>query len=60
MSQQRIKTDEVKDSFYKELEHMFYKFPKYHMKVFLEDFNVNFAAPENLALKIIMFPQHNT
>jgi hypothetical protein len=33
------KTDDVKDSFYEELEHMFYKFPKYHMKILLGDFN---------------------
>jgi hypothetical protein len=28
----------VKDSFYKELEHVFDKFPKYHMKILLGDF----------------------
>jgi exonuclease III len=33
------KTDDVKDSFYKELERMFDKFPKYHMKILLGDFN---------------------
>jgi hypothetical protein len=33
------KTDEVKDSFYEELERVFDKFPKYHMKILLEDFN---------------------
>jgi hypothetical protein len=33
------KTDEVKDSFYDELEHVFDKFPKYHMKILLVDFN---------------------
>jgi hydroxypyruvate isomerase len=33
------KTDEVKDNFYEELEHVFDKFPKYHMKIVLEDFN---------------------
>jgi hydroxypyruvate isomerase len=33
------KTDDVKDSFYEELEHIFDKFPKYHMKILLEDFN---------------------
>jgi exonuclease III len=35
------KTDSVKDSFYEELEHMFDKFPKYHMKMLLGDFNAN-------------------
>jgi hypothetical protein len=33
------KTDDVKDSFYKELEHVFDKFPKYYMKILLGDFN---------------------
>jgi hypothetical protein len=33
------KTDDVKDSFYKELEHVFDKFHKYHMKILLGDFN---------------------
>jgi hypothetical protein len=30
------KTDDVKDSFYAELERVFDKFPKYHMKILLE------------------------
>jgi hypothetical protein len=33
------KTDDVKDRFYEELESVFDKFPKYHMKILLEDFN---------------------
>jgi hypothetical protein len=33
------KTDDVKDSFCEELEHVFDKFPKYHMKILLGDFN---------------------
>jgi hypothetical protein len=33
------KIDDVKDSFYKELERVFDKFPKYHMKILLGDFN---------------------
>jgi exonuclease III len=32
-------TDDVKDSFYEELERVFDKFPKYHMKILLGDFN---------------------
>jgi hypothetical protein len=32
-------TDDVKDSFYEELEHIFDKFPKYHMKILLGDLN---------------------
>jgi hypothetical protein len=33
------KIDDVKDSFYEELEHIFDKFPKYHMNILLRDFN---------------------
>jgi hypothetical protein len=33
------KTDDVKDSFYEELECMFDKFPNYYMKILLGDFN---------------------
>jgi hydroxypyruvate isomerase len=33
------KTDDVKDSFYEELEHIFNKFPKYHMNILLGDLN---------------------
>jgi hypothetical protein len=33
------KTDDVKDSFYEELECIFNKFPKYHKKILLVDFN---------------------
>jgi hypothetical protein len=33
------KTDYVKDSVYEELEHIFDKFPKYHMKILLGDLN---------------------
>jgi exonuclease III len=33
------KTDDVKDSVYEELERVFDKFPKYHMKILLGDFN---------------------
>jgi hypothetical protein len=33
------KTDDVKGSFYEELERVFDKFAKYHMKILLEDFN---------------------
>jgi hypothetical protein len=29
----------MKDIFYKELEHVFYKFPKHHMKILLGDFS---------------------
>jgi hypothetical protein len=33
------RTDDMKDRFYKELEHVFDKFPKYYMNVLLGDFN---------------------
>jgi len=33
------KSDNSKDSFYEELEQVFYHFPKYHMKILLGDFN---------------------
>jgi hypothetical protein len=33
------KTNDVKDSFYEELERIFNKFPKYHMKILLGDLN---------------------
>jgi hypothetical protein len=33
------KSDGMKDNFYMELEHVFIKFPKYHMKLLLGDFN---------------------
>jgi hypothetical protein len=33
------KTDDVRDSFYEELERVFDKFPKYHMKILLGDFS---------------------
>jgi hypothetical protein len=36
---QKIKTDDVKDSFYKELARVFDQFPKYNMKILLGDFN---------------------
>jgi hypothetical protein len=32
-------TDDVKDSFYEQLERVFDKFPKYHMKILLGDFS---------------------
>jgi hypothetical protein len=33
------KVDDVNDRFYEELEDVFDKFPKYHMKILLGDFN---------------------
>jgi exonuclease III len=33
------KIDDIKDRFYEEVEQVFDKFPRYHMKVLLGDFN---------------------
>jgi hypothetical protein len=40
------KIDDVKDSFYEELEHIFDKFPKYHMEILLRDFNAKVGREE--------------
>jgi endonuclease/exonuclease/phosphatase family metal-dependent hydrolase len=40
------KTDDVKGSFYEELQRVFYKFPKYHMKILLGDFNAKVGTEE--------------
>ena len=34
-----VKIDDSKDRFYEELEHVFDRFPKYHMKILSGDFN---------------------
>jgi hypothetical protein len=39
MLQQKIETDDVKASFYEELERVFDKFSKYHMKILFKDVN---------------------
>jgi exonuclease III len=39
--------DDVKDTFYEELESVFDKFPKYHMKILLGDFNAK-AGEEDI------------
>jgi hypothetical protein len=36
------KIDDMKDSFYDELERVFDKFPKYHMKILSEGFNAKY------------------
>jgi hypothetical protein len=46
------KIDDVKDSFYKELECVFDKFPKYRMKVLLGDFNGRVDMEEIFKLTI--------
>jgi hypothetical protein len=40
------KSDDSKDSFYGELEQVFYHFSKYHMKVVLGDFNTKVGGRE--------------
>jgi hypothetical protein len=42
------KSDDMKDSFYEELERVFDKFPKYHMKILLGDFNSKVGREDNL------------
>jgi hypothetical protein len=46
------KTDDVKDNFYEELEHSFDKFPKYHIKMLLGDFNVKVGREDFFKLAI--------
>jgi exonuclease III len=42
------KIDDVKDSFYEELQRVFDKFPKYHMKILLGDFNAKVGREDIL------------
>jgi exonuclease III len=52
------KTDDVKDSFYEKLERVFDKFPKYHMKILLGDFNARVGREDilnrQLGMKVSM------
>jgi hypothetical protein len=41
------KIDDVKDSFYEELERVFDKFPKYHMKILLGNFSAKVGREDN-------------
>jgi hypothetical protein len=45
-AQSKNKIDDVKDSFYEELERAFNKFPKYHTKFLLGDFNAQVGREE--------------
>jgi hypothetical protein len=47
------KTDDVKDSFYDGLERVFDTFPRYHTKIFLEDFNTKVG-------RVLMSPDGKT
>jgi hypothetical protein len=46
------KTDNVKDSSYEELERIFNKFPKHHMKILLGDFNAKVDTDDIFKLTI--------
>jgi hypothetical protein len=46
------KTDHMKDSFYKELEHVFDIFPKYHVRIRLGDFNAKEGREDIFKLTI--------
>jgi hypothetical protein len=52
------KTDDVKDSFYEELERVVDKFPKYHMKILLGDFNAKVCREDIFKLTIGNESQH--
>jgi exonuclease III len=52
------KTDDVKDSFYKELEHVFDKFPKYQMKILLGDFNAKVGKEDIFKPTIVNESSH--
>jgi hypothetical protein len=52
MPQQQIKFDDVNDSFYKELECIFDKFPKYYMTILLRDFNAKMGLENIFKLTI--------
>jgi hypothetical protein len=38
--------DDLKESFYEEVEHLFDKVPKYHMKILLGDFNAKVGGED--------------
>jgi hypothetical protein len=45
------KIDDIKDRFYEELEHVFDKFPKYHMKILLGDFSAKVGREDTSIFK---------
>jgi exonuclease III len=49
---QQDKTDNMKDSFYEELERVFDKFLKYHIKILLGDFNAKVGTEDIFKPKI--------
>jgi hypothetical protein len=46
------KDDNIKDSFYKELEQIFDQFPRYHIKILLGDFNAKVGREDIFKLII--------
>jgi hypothetical protein len=46
------KIDDVKDSFYKELERLFKKLPTFHMEILLGDFNAKVDRNRQLGMKV--------
>ena len=46
------KSDDSKNSFYEQLEQIFYPFPKYHMKILLGDFNAEVGRENIFKLRI--------
>jgi hypothetical protein len=48
------KIDDMKDSFFEELECVFRKFPKYHMKILLGDFTAK-VGRENIFNRRVVF-----
>jgi hypothetical protein len=53
------KINDMKDRFYKRLEHVFDKFPKYRMKILLEDFNAK-VGKENIFKRLGMMRHYAT
>jgi hypothetical protein len=53
------KIDDLKDRLYEELEQVFDKFPKYHMKILLGDFNAKVGGEtiSNLLLEMRVYMQ---
>jgi hypothetical protein len=48
------KIDDIKDRFYEELEHIFDRFPEYHMKILLKDLNAKVGREDIFKLTIGM------
>jgi hypothetical protein len=51
-AQSEEKSDDSKDSFYEEIEQVFDPFPKYLMKILLEDFNAKLVKEDIFKLTI--------